>query len=983
MLHKDVWAKVFWIALFGRMGWFGEVRLWVCFLRRCVHLRFVWRCFARRLGGVGGLKRFCDGDLYGRFGKFGGGRERIAATGTPSQYQQKKAVEQQALGSGKSGGKKQWVCFFGLPHRAFHSFHLIGDALLFGRSLFLLKAYRLFLDRVAWVAFSLDVCEGVFVMEKQKNKMRWLYRGFFCSFFAGLWLAFLACGDVPVLQPTKFFCNNTTACDTDYVCQGNVCVLAGQNEGNSHTEGTSEPSAEIPTEAGEPSGSEETVSPDSTEPNPQEASIEESEPIEPITDSTIEPTVEPTAEPTAEPTNEPTAEPPPDSVAEPTAELIGEPVSDGSSPEPSQEVGPDTCVGPSGQKCCQKADDCTSLGPGAYCALNGSCYAKDKCTNSDPKTCPTLGDVCKKDGKCGDCANDGECGSGGKCSLQKRCFYDPCTSSADCPTGMDCQQSRTTSRCVAPLKRDALNNVVGWGDGAVAKDCMEYRYPPAGYEAATKDGVYQILDKADQHWVSCNMTYAGGGWTLTMKIKKTGSTFEYDSPKWEDDKLVSATPQSDDALLDGSDAKLRSYTKVGVKQIMLQMQTEPDVATPVAPTERRRAILTLDQSKPSLMEVMKAPTPALSVGGGLERQNWRALINGSEVYSYPCAEGLKKTKGANLKIRMGLISSDAAACTTNFSVLGVGVKYDSAANGSFGAGFWRGGTRSIVENVYAYLWVRAFPTPSQQLVTVNNALAYGSNQFAKSCLDYRMPPAVSEISGEYWLAGSSGSYRTYCDMTKHGGGWTLALKINGKESTFAFDNATAWANGVPSSNVNQSHAPLSQGSFSLASYTSLAPQQIMLEQTVLDMSSGTKDSTLTSLVVHLDNPNSEPLSKVFVSPNPAALRFAYPLGAMAWMEWFPNPMAKLHKNCVLEGFSKEQSWTTDIFKHAKVRIGAVGQEEDCGVQTKQTLSWIGLGGTGTACNLNSSWIAGASSGDCGVFASKKLDIVSQMNLYLR
>ncbi len=161
----------------------------------------------------------------------------------------------------------------------------------------------------------------------------------------------------------------------------------------------------------------------------------------------------------------------------------------------------------------------------------------------------------------------------------------------------------------------------------------------------------------------------------------------------------------------------------------------------------------------------------------------------------------------------------------------------------------------------------------------------------------------------------------------------------------------------------------------------------MLEQMILQSSGSdtpaSANPSLTSLVVHLNNPTDAPLAKVFASSNPAAIRFAYPLGAMAWMEWFPSPVAKLHTGCVVEGFSIEQTFANASSKSAKVRIGALGQEALCGTLPNETLSWIGLGGTGTECNLNNNWIAGASSGDCGSFASGKLDITSQANLYLR
>jgi hypothetical protein len=48
----------------------------------------------------------------------------------------------------------------------------------------------------------------------------------------------------------------------------------------------------------------------------------------------------------------------------------------------------------------------------------------------------------------------------------------------------------------------------------------------------------------------------------------------------------------------------------------------------------------------------------------------------------------------------------------------------------------------------------------------------------------------TDPSGVYDLVPLTGApYQAYCDMESSGGGWTLALKIDGNESTFAFDAA--------------------------------------------------------------------------------------------------------------------------------------------------------------------------------------------------
>ncbi|MEM1010225.1 MAG: fibrinogen-like YCDxxxxGGGW domain-containing protein, partial [Myxococcota bacterium] len=65
-------------------------------------------------------------------------------------------------------------------------------------------------------------------------------------------------------------------------------------------------------------------------------------------------------------------------------------------------------------------------------------------------------------------------------------------------------------------------------------DCMGYRYPQAGFEVGVRTGRYMIQPDAQiqPFWVSCQMTYAGGGWTLVLKADGRKPTFHYDSPLW-------------------------------------------------------------------------------------------------------------------------------------------------------------------------------------------------------------------------------------------------------------------------------------------------------------------------------------------------------------------------------------------------------------------------------------------------------------------
>ncbi len=74
---------------------------------------------------------------------------------------------------------------------------------------------------------------------------------------------------------------------------------------------------------------------------------------------------------------------------------------------------------------------------------------------------------------------------------------------------------------------------------------------------------------------------------------------------------------------------------------------------------------------------------------------------------------------------------------------------------------------------------------------------WADGTYATSCAAYRNGDASHYYrgqtgSGRYRIAPTSGAfYDVYCDMTNDGGGWTLVMKIDGNESTFAY-NSSHW-----------------------------------------------------------------------------------------------------------------------------------------------------------------------------------------------
>jgi hypothetical protein len=95
----------------------------------------------------------------------------------------------------------------------------------------------------------------------------------------------------------------------------------------------------------------------------------------------------------------------------------------------------------------------------------------------------------------------------------------------------------------------------------------------------------------------------------------------------------------------------------------------------------------------------------------------------------------------------------------------------------------------------------------------------------RSCLDLR--GALPDLdSGVYALDpdgfGAQPEFSAYCEMTLDGGGWTLAMKLDGTQTTFGYDSPH-WTRPDP---VNESAAELDASEAKLASFSTVAFTQI-------------------------------------------------------------------------------------------------------------------------------------------------------------
>jgi len=178
-------------------------------------------------------------------------------------------------------------------------------------------------------------------------------------------------------------------------------------------------------------------------------------------------------------------------------------------------------------------------------------------------------------------------------------------------------------------------------------------------------------------------------------------------------------------------------------------------------------------------------------------------------------------------------------------------------------------------------------------------------------------------SGAYNIFAGGQEFGVYCDMTDAGGGWTLALKINGLvdggTQTFTY-NQPIWTNTTL---LNPTSTDLSENEAKFLSYTSIPFTNI------LGMMTG---ATATNVLVI---PVSDGTSLLHLISTSAQNTVNTTLGRTAWVD-LTNPTATPQFNCNMEGINQGVGGTD-------VRIGLVtNQENDC--LTPDSATGFGISG---------------------------------------
>ena len=192
-------------------------------------------------------------------------------------------------------------------------------------------------------------------------------------------------------------------------------------------------------------------------------------------------------------------------------------------------------------------------------------------------------------------------------------------------------------------------------------------------------------------------------------------------------------------------------------------------------------------------------------------------------------------------------------------------------------------------------------------------------------------------SGSYLIdpdgIGPSGAYRAYCDMTHKGGGWTLAIKADGRSGStnFTYDSVL-WTNG---DTLNPGSADLSMAEAKFASFSQIVASSVLLG--IVDTKVMANPPTNYQAVA-LQSPGTL-LSLVDGPFTPTSL------GRSAWLAVAGN--ATMQLNCNVEGFNVFFS-----APYSRARIGLVANDaKNCNTPD----SALGFGvavGPGDSCWTN-------------------------------
>ena len=259
------------------------------------------------------------------------------------------------------------------------------------------------------------------------------------------------------------------------------------------------------------------------------------------------------------------------------------------------------------------------------------CSDGDACTHND--ACDTKGVCVGQKISC----NDGNACTTDACSQQSGCAHTNLKDGAVCLKDSTCKAGVCT---IGTAQQPAVSCLAILQATKSSKSGL-YWLDPDGSKPAPKF----------QAW--CDMEFAGGGWTLVMKLDGNKTTFGYTSTHWTSDKTHN--PGSADMSL--NEAKLASFSSVPFSALRLGMRVAG-----------KTNWVTLSVSGSSLRSALSSGKYKAT---NLGRNAWKQLIAYSSLQPNCNQEGLN-TGNESARVRIGIVGNIEKDCKTPNSRIGFG-----------------------------------------------------------------------------------------------------------------------------------------------------------------------------------------------------------------------------------------------------------------------------------------------------------------------
>jgi hypothetical protein len=175
-------------------------------------------------------------------------------------------------------------------------------------------------------------------------------------------------------------------------------------------------------------------------------------------------------------------------------------------------------------------------------------------------------------------------------------------------------------------------------------------------------------------------------------------------------------------------------------------------------------------------------------------------------------------------------------------------------------------------------------------------------------------------------------YQVHCEMDTEGGGWTLALKVDGTKQTFTYDSAL-WTD---TNLLNESSANTEMLEAKLSPFLTIPATGILVRFIA--------NSATQNLAIKDPLDGTKTLREILATTGPTKTN----LGADSWSQMIKG--SQLQPKCHEEGFNVGNA------PLAHVRIGIVADDSDAIPCSRD--SWIGLGGKGGGCGQKDSVTSG-------------------------